>query len=126
MSTLPSTIRSWQRSLPLPHTLCVGTGKKTAENLKSGKRLADARRAKDFTLEQLAKLVGTSASRLGNYEQGTRKLPLSVARACGAALGVSAAYLMGVVDEDDNDVLMLPSAVRVHLLQAIRKLQQQD
>lgn len=120
MAIDPHTIRSWQGRLPFPHNLCVAKGKKTPENLISGQRLREARG--DRSQSEFAKLLGISPSRLGNYEQGTRKLPIRLAARAQQAIGIPAAYLIGLVDEADRELLMAPSGVRAALLSAIRQL----
>ncbi|MGB5832676.1 MAG: helix-turn-helix transcriptional regulator [Thiohalocapsa sp.] len=63
----------------------------------TGMRLRDAREARGLSLSQLAGLTGDrlSKSRISNYEQGLRRLPVDVSRTLAAALGnVSAVELL--------------------------------
>lgn len=121
MSTGEHTIRSWQGRLPFPHNLCVGKGKKTAEALLSGQRVKEARG--DRSQSDFAKQLRITPSALGNYEQGLRKLPQSVAKAVQRETSIPAAYLLGLISEEDRDLLMAPTGVRAAFLQAIRQLQ---
>lgn len=115
------TIRSWQARLPFPHNLCVAAGKKTDEALLSGQRVKEARG--DRSQSAFAHQLRITPSALGNYEQGLRKLPQSVAKAIQRETGIPAAYLLGLISEADRDLLMAPPGVRGAFLQAIRQLQ---
>lgn len=66
-----------------------------------GARLRQAREEKDLTLQELAdKTRGKlSASRLGNYEQGTRLLKPPIAILLAPLLQKSAAWLLCVDEE---------------------------
>jgi len=66
---------------------------------------------------QLAALSKIGNSTLGMYIQGKRKLPIWVARRLENAMGVPAAFLMGLIDEEDIELLRLPRAARTALLQ---------
>jgi transcriptional regulator with XRE-family HTH domain len=99
----------------------MGKGKKTAEAVLCGQRMREARG--DRSQSEFAKLLGILPSTLGNYEQGLRKLPIRLAVRAQQATGVPAAYLMGLVDEADRDLLMAPNGARAALLSAIRQLQ---
>jgi transcriptional regulator with XRE-family HTH domain len=98
--------------------------KKTAEALTAGKRIRDARDDLDLSLEQLEEKTGRrlSASRIGNYEQGLRELGIAEAHILAAALGQPAAYLMGLIDEQERDLLLLPPAARAAFLLASQAL----
>lgn len=121
MSTLDHTIRSWQGRLPFPHNSCVAKGKKTDEALFSGQRVKEARG--DRSQAEFARQLRITPSALGNYEQGTRKLPQRVAKAIQRETSIPAAYLLGLITEDDRDLLMAPEATRRAFLQTIRSLQ---
>lgn len=72
----------------------------------AGMRIAQARRAKGMTQEQLAdRLPGVSASRIGNYEQGTRYPDPPTFRALSRVLEEPAGWLSAV--EDDESLLNL-------------------
>ncbi|WGL96270.1 helix-turn-helix domain-containing protein [Arsenophonus nasoniae] len=65
-----------------------------------GKRLKALREARGLSQAQLAKLCGySSASRIGNYELGDRKISVDDAIRIGPALGISAADLLFGNDE---------------------------
>lgn len=121
MSTGEHTIRSWQARLPFQHNLCVAKGKKTAEALLSGQRVKEARG--DRSQADFARNLRITPSALGNYEQGLRKLPQAVAKGIQRETSIPAAYLLGLISEEDRDLLMAPSGVRTAFLQAIRQLQ---
>jgi transcriptional regulator with XRE-family HTH domain len=89
----------------------------------SGKRLRVARKDKGITLEQLSKaLKGVlSASRLGNYEQGTRAMGPEEALALSQILGVQPAYLL-CVDTEDGDM----TTEETELLRNFRALPERD
>jgi transcriptional regulator with XRE-family HTH domain len=63
---------------------------------KVGLNLKSLREAKGLSLRALSELSGGlySASRLGNYEQGTRMLPLDCANNIAGALGCSASDIL--------------------------------
>jgi transcriptional regulator with XRE-family HTH domain len=64
-----------------------------------GRRLKLAREAAGMTLEQVcAQVPGLKNNRLSNYEQGSRMLPVYLAKPIAAALGVSAEYLLTITD----------------------------
>lgn len=73
-------------------------------------------KGKGWTQVELASEAGLLNSRVGNYIQGLRELPIREAKALGAALNVPAAYLFGVVDEIDRDVLAAPLEKKKHFL----------
>lgn len=65
-----------------------------------GKRLKALREARGLSQAQLAKLCGySSASRIGNYELGDRKISVDDAIRIGLALGISVADLLFGNDE---------------------------
>lgn len=68
---------------------------------------------------ELAKRTKIKYSTLGNYEHGTRKLQIREARKIADATGVPAAYVLGLVDEQDMQLLRLPRETRMSLLQTI-------
>lgn len=75
---------------------------------ESGRRLKQAREAKKWTLQDVAsRLVGIGASRISNYEQGTRLMRQKEAVKLAEVLDVSAAYLMCV-----DEVSTMPSSKR--------------
>ena len=72
---------------------------------ESGRRLKAAREAASLTLAALSqRLKGLySASRLGNYEQGTRMLGVEEALALAPILGVQPSHLL-CVDVEEGDL----------------------
>jgi len=67
---------------------------------EGGRRLQEARKLRAMTLNEVAAIIdGMSASRISNYEQGIRSMGPADATALGAALEVSAAYLLCLDDE---------------------------
>jgi transcriptional regulator with XRE-family HTH domain len=96
----------------------------TAANLLSrqiGDRLRAARSGRSLSLAGLARLTGgrLTKSRISNYEQGIRRMPIESARILAAALGkVSAAHLLCVEDDlepdDEGRALMLRYQVLSH------------
>jgi transcriptional regulator with XRE-family HTH domain len=103
----------------------VVASKKTAEAIRAGGRIRDARDKLGLSLDRLESLMGgkLSASRIGNYEQGLREVGIAEAKILSPVLQQPAAYLMGLVDEDDRDLLMLAAAVKRGLLDAFRSTQ---
>lgn len=98
--------------------------KKTAEAVKAGLRIREARAAHHWSLDQLAEQTRgrLSASRIGNYEQGLRELGIAEAYILADALGQPAAYLMGLITEQERDLLCLPADARAGLLLASRAM----
>lgn len=77
------------------------TGREYSCDMRSkaeiGKRLRAAREGQKLTLKELAaKTRSLSPSRISNYEQGTRSPGRDEATELGRALGLSAAYILGV------------------------------
>ena len=68
---------------------------------EQGRRLKAAREAKGLTVEQLADLSdgGLKASRISNYEQGTRGMKPPQAKELAKLLDVSPAYLLTLTDD---------------------------
>jgi DNA-binding XRE family transcriptional regulator len=65
-----------------------------ANRLGIASRIQSARVAANLTQAELAKALGFSRQRLGNYELGDRPIPLDVLRAVCEVLGVSADWLI--------------------------------
>jgi transcriptional regulator with XRE-family HTH domain len=65
-----------------------------------GRRIKECREAMDWTLRELAERSDLSASRISNYEQGTRTPKPKEALALGKALGVNPSYLMCLEGDD--------------------------
>ena len=81
------------------------SSKTTPEGALSGARLRQYQGGR--TQQHYADVLGLSSSRLGNYLQGTRELGIREAKQIEVALGVPAAYFLGVIDEADRDLLMV-------------------
>lgn len=64
-----------------------------------GQRLAEARRAKDWTQGQLAAALDTNVKMIDYYERRAKNPALEVVQTCAKALDVSASYLVGADDE---------------------------
>lgn len=83
------------------------------------KRLSELRKAKKFSQEELAKMVGVHTNVMGRYERGEAKPSIEVAVNLAEALGVSVDYLVGKSDlQLDQDVL--------NKVLTIQKLPEQD
>lgn len=94
------------------HNSCVGEIKKT-DAVEAGKRIRLARELADhMSRDELAALAKIGLSRLGNYEQGLRTLPIPVARQIELATGVPAAFLMGLIDEEEMRLLKAHRSLR--------------
>jgi transcriptional regulator with XRE-family HTH domain len=90
---------------------------------ETGRRLKAARQAKKLTLQGLSKQMRgvLSASRLGNYEQGTRAMGTPEALAIGQALEVNPSYLL-CVETDEGDM----TAQEQELLRNFRALPENE
>jgi transcriptional regulator with XRE-family HTH domain len=82
------------------------------------KRIRDQRKAREWTQLDLAKATGWvesdaddgassgySPSRIGNYEQGTRRLGIEEAELFGRTFDLPAAYFLTVIDEHEARVI---------------------
>jgi transcriptional regulator with XRE-family HTH domain len=103
--------------------LCVTTtGKKTPEALLCGERIRAARESAGIDRNELARRTKIGYSALGNYEQGLRELSIRAAKRIAKATGVPAAYLMGLIEEPDMELLQAPEGVRASFLQTLRSV----
>lgn len=113
--TLLHEWRSAMHHLSL-HTLCMAKVDPIAR--ESGKRIRAARKRRGWSQEELARRTGwiqdkpTQAqpnalgpSRIGNFEQGTRRVGLEEARILERVLERPAPYFMGVISEREAAVL---------------------
>ena len=64
-----------------------------------GKRLADARKKKNISQEELAKLLSTKGPVIGRYERDEMKPSIEAAAKMADILEVSLDYLVGKADE---------------------------
>lgn len=92
---------------------------------ESARRLKQARIDAGLTLREVSERSDGvySTSRLGNFEQGIRRFKPSDAEALGSILGVSAAHLL-CLQQDEGAGEMTPEELR--LLRAFRALSEKD
>ena len=91
------------------------------------KRIAELRKEKKISQEELSKKIGVHQNVIGRYERGEAKPSIEVATAIADAFNVSLDYLVGktefIVDEDiANRILTiqkLPEQDREHILFAL-------
>ena len=72
--------------------------------LEIGKRIAECRRDKQLTQDELANRIGITAQALSQYERGIRYPDVAILKALCVSLGVSADYLMGLKDSRINEI----------------------
>lgn len=82
-----------------------------------GRRLRAARKARGWTQRELAMQTGWSdateaseyrgfsPSRIGNFEQGTRRLGIEEAKAFERIFGQPAAYFLGILDAKEAEII---------------------
>lgn len=103
-----------------------GNGEKvTAEGKLAGDRIKHAMKIAPngpYTQASLARLTGIGSSTLGQYIQGKRKLQIWVAKRLQDKIRIPAAYLMGLIDETDMELLMAPAPVRKAWLEVLRSM----
>lgn len=89
----------------------------------AGKRIRDCRNAAELTQDELAQLTGNklSASRISNYEQGTRTLDVEAALILGEALQQPAGYLLGVLNDLERDLMCAPASAKFRMLTIARE-----
>lgn len=69
--------------------------------MKIGERIAQYRKARGLTQQQLAQELGTVKQTIGNYERGDREPSMAVVARIAEILGVSRGALYGVQDADE-------------------------
>ena len=69
-----------------------------------GERLREARKAKGYTQEQLAVIIGVAKSTLTGYEKGNREPDVFKIKALSQALDVSAGYLLDIENKSDAPI----------------------
>lgn len=67
---------------------------------KYGQRLKELREKRGYTQEELAKILNTSRSRIGMYEQGKRQPDFEMQEAIADLFNVSLDYLFGRSEAD--------------------------
>ena len=90
---------------------------------ESGRRLKAARESMRWTLGELSRRIGggLSASRLSNYEQGTRQLGVRESIALAPVLQVQPSYLL-CVDVEEGEM----TQQEIELLRNFRALPERD
>lgn len=91
------------------------------------KRIAELRKEKKISQEELSKKIGVHQNVIGRYERGEAKPSIEVATAIADAFNVSLDYLVGktefIVDEDITNRILtiqkLPEQDREHILFAL-------
>lgn len=61
-----------------------------------GSRITQARKANGLTIKVLAEKTGLGATRIGNWEQGTRSPGPEEAKVLSQELNVAASWLLGI------------------------------
>lgn len=102
------------------HNSCMATKKeKDPVAVEMGRRLAKCRKELDWSQARLAgetgwtqedadagQAIGFSPSRIGNYEQGSRRFKIEEAELFGRIFGRSPAYFLVLIDEREDDVII--------------------
>ncbi len=68
-----------------------------------GSRVAQARKANGLTIKELAERTGLNASRIGNWEQGTRSPGSIEAKLLSRELKVAASWLLVLTDDPNGE-----------------------
>lgn len=98
--------------------------------MKIGNRIAELRKERKLTREELGKTVGTSGAVVGRYERNEITPSVETAQRMAKALGISLDFLVGNIEYKlDNEILKkiqdiqnLPSEDRVHIFYTIDNL----
>ena len=84
-------------------------------NKKYGIRLKELREQRQYTQEMLAKLLGTSRSRIAMYERGEREPDFEMQEAIADFFNVTIDYLFGrETPTSDEDVQTVAEALRLY------------
>jgi transcriptional regulator with XRE-family HTH domain len=75
-----------------------------------GKKLREAREAKDLSQSELAKLIGSYHSIIGKYERDEVKPTVDVVKKLAEVLETTAGYLLG--ETEDRELLKDPSMLK--------------
>ena len=78
--------------------------KEEITQIEIGKRIAECRRDKKFTQDELANRLGITAQALSQYERGIRYPDIGILKALCILLGVSSDYLIGLKDSTINEI----------------------
>lgn len=109
-----------------PTLACVTTADhKNPLSWRIGRRVAELRRAREWSLEDLARETKDRLpkSRLSNYEQGTRRLDIEGAIILAGVFGCSAAHILCL--DDDQPILSAQEARLVDDLRVLPASEQQ-
>ena len=61
-------------------------------------KIREARRAKGWSQQKVADILGVTRACFSNYEQGTREPTIALLKAICEILDISADYLIGITD----------------------------
>lgn len=114
------TNRSMTGGTPSRHNLCVAQTKKTDEGILAGERIRRAYELTGLDRIQLSAKSKILYSTIGNYENGSRRLPIRHAKMMAAVFRLPAAFLMGLIDEEDMEILRAPKKARDGFLATLR------
>lgn len=70
-----------------------------------GSRIAQARKANGLTIKELSEKTGLSASRIGNWEQGTRSPGPEEAKRLSNELKIAASWILCITDNPQGEYL---------------------
>ena len=84
-----------------------------------GERLAEIRKGKGYSQEELSKKLGMSPKTIGRWERGETLPALDDMPALSKALGVSIAYLLGEADIEEQKTVQEEIAVSKESMQAL-------
>jgi transcriptional regulator with XRE-family HTH domain len=126
LSLYTNRVELWMRqaqALSMSHQKASKKTIKSPFAIMAGKRIRDCRNAAELTQDELAQLTGNklSASRIANYEQGTRALDVESALILGEALQQPAGYLLGVLSDLERDLVSAPASAKFRMLTIARE-----
>ena len=67
--------------------------------------IRQARKARNWTQEQLAEAIGTTQQTINRWENGYTEPKLSDLHKISSALGITLSFLLGLEDVDESEVL---------------------
>lgn len=85
-----------------------------------GNRMAQLRKEKDLSRDELGKKIGTSGAIVGRYERNDMKPSIEIAAKIAEALDVSLDYLVGISSELIKDKKM------INRLEDVKKLPERE